>query len=109
VTTLEAINQTINIGADRPYSVKTLAEIVAAQFSISPNIEYLPARNEVLNAYADHSKAYRIFNIQNTVPLDEGVKQMADWAKKVGVRKSQVFHNIEVSKNMPVSWKSVIE
>ena len=109
VTTSDAINQTINIGADRPYSVKTLAEIIAAQFAITPNIEYLPPRNEVLNAYADHSKAYRIFNIQNTVPLNEGVKQMADWARKVGVRKGQVFHNIEVSKNMPASWKSVIE
>jgi UDP-glucose 4-epimerase len=109
VVTPEAMNQTINIGADKPYSVKTLAEIVARQFSAEPKIEYLPARNEVLNAYSDHSKAHRIFNIQHAVPLDEGVKRMAEWAVKVGARKGQTFNNIEVSKNMPGSWKAVIE
>jgi UDP-glucose 4-epimerase len=109
VTIPEAINQTINIGADKPYSVKTLAEIVARELTAEPDIVYLPARNEVLNAYAEHSKAYRIFNIQHTVSLDDGIKKMAAWAKKVGVRKGQVFRNIEVTKNLPGSWKDIIE
>ncbi len=109
VETPEAINQTINIGADTPYTVKALAEIVATTLVSKPNIEYLPARNEVLDAYADHSKAHQVFNIQNTTTLEEGVKRMADWAKKVGARKGQVFSNIEVSKNLPISWKTIIE
>ncbi len=109
VTTPEAINQTINIGADQPYTVKTLAEVVAREFSASPEIVYLPARNEVRHAYADHSKAYRIFHIQHTVPLEAGIKKMAHWAKEVGVRKGQVFHDIELTKNMPGSWKELIE
>ncbi len=109
VTAPEAINQTITIGADKPYSVKTLAEVVAREFSAEAEIVFLPARNEVLNAYSDHSKAYRIFNIQHTVPLEEGVRKMARWAKQVGSRKGQVFHDIELTKNMPGSWKASIE
>ncbi|HSB65952.1 MAG TPA: NAD-dependent epimerase/dehydratase family protein [Anaerolineales bacterium] len=109
VITPEAINQIINIGADRPYSIKTLAEVVASAFSVSSNIEYLPARNEVLNAYADHSRAHRIFNIQKTATLEEGIKKMATWAIKVGARKGKPFHNIELTKNMPATWKELID
>jgi UDP-glucose 4-epimerase len=109
VTTPGAINQTINIGADQPYTIKTLAEVVANVFSVKPEIEYLAARNEVVDAYADHSKAHRIFNIQHTVALEDGVKKMANWAVKVGARKGQVFHNVELTKNMPGRWKELIE
>ncbi len=109
VTVPEAMNQIINIGADTPYTVKTLAEVVAHELSVKPEIVYLPARNEVRDAYADHSKAHRMFNIQRTIALEDGVKKMAQWAMKVGVRQGQVFDNIELTKNMPGSWKALIE
>jgi len=56
-----ATNQVINIGADTPYSVNKLADVVAQAWGSKPDIRYLPARNEVQHAYSDHAKARRLF------------------------------------------------
>ena len=102
----EAYDQVINIGADRPYTVQELAEAVARAFGISPEIEYLPARNEVLHAYADHTKAHRILGQKDPVGLEEGIERMATWARRVGARRGQEFHNIEIHKKLPPSWQT---
>jgi UDP-glucose 4-epimerase len=100
----DSYQQVINIGADEPYSVKSLAEEVAQAFGVVPQINYLPARKEVLHAYADHQKARRLFGPQDNVGLKEGLARMASWARRVGARKSKEFHNIEISKNLPKGW-----
>jgi len=100
----KAYNQIFNIGADTPYSVNTLAKVVCNAFNVEPTIKYFPARNEVLHAYSDHSKVKKYFNHEANVSLEEGVKRMAEWAKTVGARKSGVFENIEIKKNLPAAW-----
>lgn len=104
VTLPKAYNQVFNIGADKPYSVNELAEVVAQHFGVKPNINYLKARKEVLHAYSDHAKAHGIFGSSGTVSLVEGIHKMADWAKRVGARKGQEFKNIEILKNLPEGW-----
>lgn len=54
-----AYNQVFNVGADKPYAVNELAKVVCNEFGVSPDINYLNARNEVLHAYSDHSKAQK--------------------------------------------------
>jgi UDP-glucose 4-epimerase len=100
-----AYNQVFNVGADQPYTVQRLAETVARAFDVAPSIKHLPARNEVQHAYPDHSKARQVFVNGVTVPLEEGVARMAAWAQRVGARASQAFDNIEVSRNLPPSWR----
>lgn len=100
----ETYNQVFNIGADKPYTVNELAHVVARHFGIEPDIKYLKARKEVLHAYSDHSKAHKIFEISNTVGLNEGIGRMAAWAKRVGARKSKEFENIEIYENLPEGW-----
>lgn len=100
-----AYNEVINIGADSAYSVNELASVVAQAFDIKPVIEHLPARNEVVHAYSDHSKARRLFGLGNPIALEEGIRRMAEWARRVGSRKSQFFESIEVSRNLPLSWR----
>lgn len=107
VHTPRAFNQVINIGADQPYTVRELAEMVAKVFGVEPDINFLPARNEVTHAYASHEKAKRIFNIDSYTSLQEGVKHMSLWAKIVGARKSNHFFNVELPVNMPPSWQSI--
>lgn len=104
VTTPAAYNEIFNIGANKPYTVSELANIVAEHFETTPNINYLKARKEVLHAYSDHAKAERIFGKTDTLTLAQGIKRMADWAKKVGARKGQEFKNIEIRKNLPEGW-----
>jgi UDP-glucose 4-epimerase len=101
-------NEVFNIGADTPYSVNELAEVTARAFGVEPAIDYLPARNEVLHAYADHGKAQRIFEQGKPVALEEGIGRMAAWARTVGARQSAPFSNVEVLKNMPPSWRAGI-
>lgn len=100
-----AYGEAINIGADKPYSVKYLAEVVAQAFGVEPEIQYLPPRNEVVNAYSDHSKAERLFGRHTPVSMEEGVARMAKWAQKAGARTSSTFDNIEVTLNLPPSWQ----
>jgi UDP-glucose 4-epimerase len=100
----EAINQIINIGADQPYTINQLAEVVAQSLDADLNVSYLEARNEVLHAYADHNKAKRIFSFGETTSLAEGIRRMATWAKKVGARKSQSYDEIEITEKLPHSW-----
>jgi UDP-glucose 4-epimerase len=97
-------NQVFNIGADKPYTVNELADVVAKHFNTKANIQYLRARKEVLHAYSDHAKAHKIFGSSQAVSLDEGIGKMTDWAKRVGARKSQEFNNIEIRKNLPEGW-----
>ena len=103
-----ARNEVFNVGADTPYSVNELAQVVAAAFGTKAQIHYLDARREVLHAYSDHAKASRVFGGASPTSLVDGVERMAAWARTVGVRRSGVFGAVEVEKNMPPSWRAAI-
>lgn len=98
-------NQIFNIGADKPYSVNELATVVCKDFGVEPKINYLSARNEVLHAYSDHTKAHEVFGDSTGISLEEGISRMATWAKKVGARASQEFDNIEITEKLPDGWQ----
>lgn len=104
VNTPAAYNQVFNIGADKPYEVNELAKVVCAEFGVEPNITYLNARNEVLHAYSDHTRAHEVFGAASGIDLKEGISRMADWARRVGARQSQEFGNIEITEKLPDGW-----
>lgn len=99
-----AYNEIFNIGADKPYSVNELAKVVCKALGAQPDINYLSARNEVLHAYSDHAKAHRVFGEPSGIDLGEGIRRMAEWAKKVGARQSSEFGNIEITEKLPDGW-----
>ena len=101
----KAYNEIFNIGADEVFNVNTLAKVVCQAFGVEPKIQHLQARKEVVHAYSDHSKIRRIFGERQHTKLDDGVHAMAAWAKKVGARQSKKFGNIEISRNLPPSWR----
>ena len=102
----ECYNEVFNVGSDQPHSVKTLAEMVAAAFGVKPDIRYLPARLEVQHAYATHDKIRRKLGFESRVSLEEGIRRMAEWARRIGPRKSAVFGQIEITQNLPPSWQA---
>ena len=107
-----AYNEVFNIGADKPYTVNELAEVVCADFGVASSINYLSARNEVMHAYSDHAKASKIFGTSKSISLQEGIARMAAWARKVGARQSKIFDNIEIAEKLPDGWgiaKKVVE
>ncbi len=104
VTVPKAYNQVFNIGADHPYTINELVDVISTNLNAKPDVKYLQARKEVLHAYSDHEKARSTFNLGESVALAEGIRKMAEWAKVVGSRKSQEFHNIEIKRNLPEGW-----
>jgi UDP-glucose 4-epimerase len=99
-----AINQVFNVGADTPYAVNDLAQTVADAFGVPCNIRHLAARNEVVHAFSDHSKACGAFHPPAPVDLTTGIARMAQWVKQRGPATPVEFTNIELSKNLPASW-----
>ncbi|WP_420645706.1 NAD-dependent epimerase/dehydratase family protein [Candidatus Leptofilum sp.] len=104
----QAYNQVFNIGADQPYTILELAYAVTDAFGIAPNIQHLPARNEVVHAYASHEKAQHILGAETAVDLQTGIQKMANWVQQVGARPVTLFNNIEIPKNLPPSWRDVV-
>lgn len=104
-----ARNQVFNIGADVPFTVNVLADVVSRAMGVPCKKVHLPPRNEVKVAYADHAKAHRIFQPKQFMDLEEGIRSMANWVKVHGSRESNVFSAVEVPRNMPPTWAAVLE
>ena len=100
-----AKNETFNVGSDTPSTVNQLAQVVADAFEVEPGIEHMEARNEVEFAWADHSKSRDAFGNHPETTLADGIRKMAEWAKKTGPRSSSSFDDIEVERNLPPSWR----
>jgi len=104
-----ALNQEFNVGADAHASVNELAAAVADAMGVAPNIVHLPARQEVKVTYASHQKLKSVFGVHRETSLREGLRAMAAWAKAHGARQGKRFDDLEVAKNFPEAWRSLIE
>lgn len=100
-----ASNETFNIGADMPHTVLELAKEVAASFGVETRVKHLDPRKEVVHAFASHEKLKGVFMPTELVTLSDGIRRMAKWAKEHGPMKEVTFNNIELTKNLPTSWK----
>jgi len=100
-----AANEVFNVGADTPYTVLDLAHAVARALDVAePEIEFLPAREEVVHAFSDHEKLHRVFGQERAVSLEDGLRRMAEWAREAGVHEAVRFESVEVLRNLPPSW-----
>ncbi len=99
-----AYGEVFNIGAERPYSILTLARTVAQTMKVKYSIEHLDPRNEVKYAFCDHTKLKKVFGENKAIPLEEGLIRMVKWAKEIGPKKSKKFVDIEIEQNLPKGW-----
>ncbi|MBF0216288.1 MAG: NAD-dependent epimerase/dehydratase family protein [Candidatus Omnitrophica bacterium] len=99
-----ARGEIFNIGAEKPYTVLELANTAAKAMGVRANIVHLKERSEVRHAYCDHSKARKFLGEHAATTLEDGIGRMAEWAKRVGPRKSKIFADIEITENLPESW-----
>jgi UDP-glucose 4-epimerase len=103
-----AQNQIFNVGADTPYTVNVVADTVSKALDVPLKVEHLPARKEVVHAYSSHKKTQKFFGSHQKVSLDEGIARMGKWVRERGACEPVTFGDIEVEKNMPQSWQSII-
>jgi UDP-glucose 4-epimerase len=100
-----ARREVFNVGADTPYTVNELADVVRRAMATSDHpVRHLTPRKEVLHAFSDHSKHARVFGTGPQVDLREGVQRMADWAREHGARETSLFAGIEIPRGLPESW-----
>ena len=96
----EVYNQTFNIGADTPYTVKELATLVCDAFGVPEMLEFLDARNEVVNAYSDHSKVHKYFgHMIKNIPSRKGLTGWLTMLRQKGQGREV---NLKISK-----WKRI--
>lgn len=102
----KAYGRTFNVGADNPISVKDLAFEVGRAMGAVPKINFLSERKEVKHAFASHGLLMQYFpDFRTKYSFEEGLVNMAEWVKKIGSKKGKPFSPIEVSKNIPRSWR----
>lgn len=102
----EAYNESFNIGSDEVYTVNHLAAAIGNVMEKKPQITHLDQREEVVHAFSDHSKFQRVFNSNESVSLEKGLKEMYTWVEQHGAKESPRFSQIEIEKNLPTSWKT---
>ncbi len=104
-----AAGKVFNVGADQPVSVGDLARAVMRAMGKEVPVTHLPARNEVVHAYAAHARVREVFPETGApVPLERGLAEMAAWAWKAGARQGKPFAGVEVECNLPPSWKALL-
>lgn len=101
-----ARGEIFNVGADQPWSVNDLADLVRREMGVPDHpIVHHPARNEVAHAFSDHAKLARAFYPpRDPVSLPDGLRRMCAWARAHGPRETEPFGEIEIEKGLPPSW-----
>lgn len=109
------INETINIGPQKAYTINQIANEVLSNFvkninSIPKHLQpaYLPKRPlEVNIATCTDSKARKLLGFTHTIPLKKGITLMVKWAKTIGPQKTKYLKQLELtSDKLPLTWKT---
>ena len=104
----ENINQEIyNVGADNPITIIDAAKTVqnvAEKFGHNSDIEHLEPRNEVKEAFPDHTKAKTELDFHDNTDLETLVTDMYSWAMKQPTREVK-YVDYEIEKGLYSYWK----
>lgn len=89
-------------------TINYLAELVYKQFSIKPNIIYVPDRpREVRSAWVDTTKAQKLLHYKTTKSTEDVVKDTVDWIKKSPKRSFNYHLDLEIiNETTPKTWVS---
>ena len=97
-----------NIGADKHWSIKEIAILVAdiaRKHGIEANIEHKEARHEVKHAFCDHSKAKELLDFKDDTDIIVLIEKVFEWAKAQPDRKVKLM-DYEVEKGIYSFWKT---
>lgn len=101
IDNLQAYNRVFNIGADKPFTILELLQVIASEMAVKPEATFLQERHEVQHAVSSHNRLREVFNVPEPLPLTTGIRRMAVWAKSIGPRQPRTFDCLEITKNLP--------
>ena len=102
----------MNIGGDEAFTLNQLAKILLKEFFERKNIpkefipEHLPDRpQEVKYAYSNHDLAKKLMGFKPKTSLNDGLKEMIRWAKKMGPQKFVYLEELDLKNDLvPKTW-----
>ena len=101
----QCYGEIFNVGADKPYTVNELAEAVMKAMNAKVKIIHVEEPEMKLNMpMRIIRKVRKFFGRREPVSLQEGLAQMAQWAKSVGIRQAKGYESIEIYKSLPPVW-----
>jgi UDP-glucose 4-epimerase len=103
----DAKNQVINLGAGKAYTINELAHKVCEAMGSDIQPVHTPPRAEVKHAYCTTDKSERLLGFKDTISLEEGLQEMAQWAKTVGPMHPIVWEGYEIEDKLPDFWASL--
>lgn len=109
LTMSSAKNEVFNVGSDEVTSVNELIAALERVIGVELAVENMAARVEVKHAHADHQKFHRVFGAKPTTQLEQGLARMWSWAKDRPQQSASRVGAVELTKNLPASWRDVVE
>jgi dTDP-L-rhamnose 4-epimerase len=79
--------QAINIGTGNPITIKNLAETLTEIYgkpNLQPYVSNQYRKGDIRHCYADITKAQKLLNFKPNVTLEDGLTELASWAKTHG-------------------------
>ncbi len=93
------INNPVNIGSEKPYSVKELSEIILEKMDSKIAIEFVQRReSDVPVVYCDVSKAKKLMRYEPKVSLEEGLNRTIEWATEFGAQEFKYMDYFEIDR-----------
>ena len=103
-TRKEASKEIINLGNTKEYTINEAARILCKVANYD-KVEHKEARFEVKKAVPTFEKSIRILGFEDKTSLEDGLKEMWEWAKEQPNRKQYVWENYEINKGLYSYWK----
>ena len=86
--------QAINIGTGKPLSIKAMAETLTKLYNkpnLKPYVSNEYRKGDIRHCFADTTKAQKLLNFKPTINLQNGLAELADWAKTHGWNAADLF------------------
>lgn len=100
----KASKEIINLGGVKGYSINEAAALLCKITGYN-NVEHKEARHEVKHAVPNPKKSIDILDYKQTVSLEDGLKEMWEWAKSQPMRRQYKWENYEITKGLYSFWK----
>lgn len=99
-----ASKEIVNVGGINESTIQEACELVAKVTGYD-NIEYREKRHEVKHAVPTYQKSIDLLGYNETTTLEDGLREMWEWAKTQPNRKQYKWENYEITKGIYSYWK----
>jgi len=100
-----ASKEIINLGGTHEQTINFANEILCSVTGYCKTV-YLEPRHEVKYAHPTWDKSIRLLDYRDNTLLDEGLRQMWEWAKQQPMRDQFVWSEYELDKGIYSFWKN---